>query len=82
MARDVTVKLKSAGVQEILRTPEVFDLEGRAQRIAVAAGEGMEAFVQVGKARARAAVVTTTREAMEAEATDRALSRALDAGRG
>lgn len=66
----------------LLRSPEVrADLEARARRIAAAAGPGMEVDVEVGAKRARASVRTATYEAMRAEATDRALSRALDAGR-
>ena len=57
------------------------DLKDRAARIAAAAGEGMETDYAVGRNRARASVRTATFAAMRAEAKDRALSRALDAGR-
>jgi hypothetical protein len=53
-----------------------------AQRIAAAAGPGMEASVEVGRTRARASVITATYEARRAQATRLALIRALDAGRG
>lgn len=57
------------------------DLTTRARAIANAAGDGMETDSSVGSNRARASVWTATREAMEAEAKDRALTRAIDAGR-
>ena len=82
MARDVKVKLNSSGVRELLRSPGVLaDLEARAKRIAAAAGGGMVVESAVGANRARAVVITGTREAMEAEARTRALTRAVDAGR-
>lgn len=57
------------------------DLKSRARAIANAAGDGMETDSSVGANRARASVWTATREAMEAEAKDRSLTRAIDAGR-
>jgi tRNA A37 threonylcarbamoyltransferase TsaD len=66
--------LKSVAVQR--------DLKARTDRIAAAAGPGMVASVQAGRNRARASVITTTKGAREAEARDRRLTRALDAGRG
>lgn len=58
------------------------DLLRRAERAARAAGPGMEASAVTGRHRAHASVVTDTREAMVAEATNRSLTRALDAARG
>ena len=82
MAGDLRVKLNRAGIRALLRSTEVErDLDARARRIAAAAGEGMEVETEVGPARARSAVFTATRDAQEAEATDRTLTRALDAGR-
>jgi hypothetical protein len=57
------------------------DLDRRAARIAAAAGPGFEATSQPSR-RARASVITATAEARAAEATSRALTRAIDAGRG
>lgn len=57
------------------------DLDRRADRIASAAGEGMETDGAVGAKRYRASVRTANAVAMKAEAKTRALSRALDAGR-
>jgi tRNA A37 threonylcarbamoyltransferase TsaD len=65
--------LKSAKVQQ--------DLKARADRIAAAAGPGMQASVHVGRTRARASVITATAAARENEARRRVLTRALDAGR-
>lgn len=62
--------------------PVQADLKARADRAATAAGEGMEAHVQVQSARARASVVTATPRAMRREATEKALTRAIDAARG
>lgn len=76
------IVLNRKGVRELLRSNEVLgDLERRALAIAAAAGPGFEADSDVGRNRARASVLTETREAMEAEAKDRALTRAIDAGR-
>lgn len=76
------VKLNRKGVRELLQSSEVqADLERRANAIAAAAGEGMEVDSGVGRTRARASVRTATREAVLAETQNRALTRALDAGR-
>lgn len=81
MAR-MQVKLNRKGVRDLLRSPEVRkDLERRARRIAAVAGDGMEAESDIGRNRARAAVFTASREARRAEASEMALTRALDAGR-
>lgn len=82
MAR-IKVKLNRKGMAALLKEPGVLaDLERRARQIADAAGEGHDAGGQIGKNRARASVITTTYDAMRAEATDRNLTRAFDAGRG
>lgn len=80
----MTIKLNAQALREIRNSPEVVaELEARAQRIAAAAGDGMEVKpTETGKNRARVAVVTATPSAMYREAKDRALTRALDAGRG
>ena len=83
MAKSVRLEMNSAGFRQILRSEKVRDhLASRAQNIADAAGPGMEASSAVGSNRARASVVTATREAMLAEAEDKALTSAIDAGRG
>ena len=76
------VELNSEGVRALLRSPEMLaDLSARAARIAASAGEGMVVDADVGRNRARATIFTATFEARHAEATTRALTRAVDAGR-
>lgn len=82
MAGTVRVVLNSAGVRALLRSEAVrADLERRAKAIAEAAGEGFVAESRITGLRARASVRTDTADARAAEATDRALTRAIDAGR-
>lgn len=77
------VVINRRGVRDLLRSPEIAaDLRRRAEAIATAAGPGHRVEVEVGRNRVRAAVVTESFEAMWAEATRRALSAALGAGKG
>lgn len=77
------VDVSDAGIQALLKSSEVQALlKEKADRIAAAAGPGMEASSWVGRTRARASVITASGKARRAEATDRALTKALDAGRG
>lgn len=83
MAEKIRIDINSAGIQELLKSSPVQALLiAKAQRIAAAAGPGMEASSRIGKIRARASVITATYQARKAEAVDRALTKALDAGRG
>ena len=76
------IELNRSAVRDLLRSDAVAaDLRARAERIATAAGEGMEVETEIGPERARAAVITMTHKARLAEAQDRALTSALDAGR-
>lgn len=76
------LKMKKAGSRQLLTGSAVEDdIRARAEAIAHAAGEGFIAEVTVGRERVMAAIRPTTYEALEAEATNRALTRALDAGR-
>lgn len=82
-------KLNHAGVRKLLRSEGMrAHLEQRAQRIAKAADEaagadgGHEVRTEIGPNRARAVVVTTSSEAIHGEATQRTLTRSIDAGRG
>lgn len=80
------VKFNLKGFVALRNSPGVVaDLERRAQAIAEAAGDGFAVKVKTNLAypmgRAKATVFTDTIEAMIAEATDRALMSAIDAGR-
>lgn len=80
----VRIVMNRAGARAILRSAGVqADLAARAQRIAAAAGgePDFESEVRVGSNRVRASVRTASIDGRRAEATNRALSRALDAGR-
>ena len=77
------VKLNLKGVNEIMKSAEVeADLMRRGRKIAAAAGPGFEAVSEPHKWIARVYVQAETHAARRAEAKDRVLSRALDAGRG
>lgn len=79
---NVRVVLNRRGVKELLRSPEVLaDLTRRADAVASAAGPGHVVDAEVSPNRARAAVITGDLDAMRAEATNRTLTRAIDAGR-
>lgn len=83
MAEKFRIEINSAGIQALLKSDEVQALlQAKAERIAAAAGEGFEASSRLGATRARASVITATRAARKAEAVDRALTKAIDAGRG
>jgi hypothetical protein len=84
MAKITKIKFNSAAYRQLMSSPEaVADLQGRADRIAAAAGgqPDFEAEASVGRDRAHAFVRTATQEGRRREAEDRALSRAIDAGR-
>ena len=79
----IRIDMNSAGIQDLLKSSPVRALlKAKADRIAAAAGPGMVAYSRVGKTRARASVVTDSYKAKRAEAKDRALTKAIDAGRG
>lgn len=83
MADKIRIDINSAGIQALLKSSEVQAiLRAKADRIAAAAGEGMQATSRIGHTRARASVVTATRAARRAEAVNRSLTKAIDAGRG
>lgn len=80
---DVRFKLDRSAMRDLLRDPGIVaDLRNRARAIAARAGPGHEYDAGTGRNRARANVWTATPEAMRAEATQRTLTRAIDAGRG
>lgn len=83
MASKIRIDINSDGIQELLKSGPVRALlKAKADRIAAAAGPGMLASSFVGRTRARASVITDTHKARRAEATNRSLTRAIDAGRG
>jgi len=78
----VRVKVSSRSARSLLQSPAVLaDLTARARRIASAAGSGMDVSSEVGPNRARAQVATGNFVARRREATRKALSGAIDAGR-
>ena len=78
------LEINDAVAREILKSPEVMaDLHRRAAAIANAAGDGVwDVTDGHTPTRARVSVGTGDDTARRAEATRRALTRALDAGRG
>lgn len=85
MGKKVRIEFLSQGFREVLLSPEVAnELRARAERIADAAGEGFEAEVFTGSfggGRHVATVRSDTFTAARAEAEDKALTRAIEAGR-
>lgn len=80
------VTLNIPGFVALRNSPAVqADIKARAERIAAAAGDGFAVSpVRTNRSvsgRARVTVYTETAEAMVAEATDRVLDTAIDAGR-
>lgn len=76
------IKINSAGVKALLNDAGVLaDLEARGERIAAAAGDGVETNTVRGKDRPSVFIRTETNAARAAEAEDRALTRAINAGR-
>lgn len=76
------IELNHAAIADLLKSDEVLaDLERRAVSIAAAAGPGHRVDSEVGKNRARAAVITDSFEARYLEATQRNLTSSIDAGR-
>lgn len=80
----VRVVMNSAAAKALLQSTEVkTDMQRRGNAIAAAAGGAPDFVVETqdGSARARVVVITDTIQGRLAEANDRALSNALDAGR-
>lgn len=79
----VRVVLNRRGARELLTSDGgvVSDLRRRARAVAAQAGDGHEVREWRGQNRTRFSVTTVTTEARRAEATDRNLTRALDAAR-
>lgn len=76
------IKWKNKGFRQLRKSNEVLEeLEKRAERIADAAGSGVETSPFMGRNRARVSVITVTEEARRANAEQNTLLRAVDAGR-
>lgn len=83
MATKVRIELNIAGFNAVRRSPEVrSDLKRRAEAIAAQAGEGFEVIETDNPSRAGAMVVAATKDARLAEATEKVLTKAINAGRG
>lgn len=83
-AKSMRIELNRAGIVALLQSAEVAaDLTGRGERIAAAAGGDGDFEVTTSTNRDRTVVFvrTATAKGRQAEAEDRALSRAIDAGR-
>ena len=82
MAKKLDIRLNRGGVRDALRSPEALRaVRDMAEQVAAAAGPGHRVEVELGRNRARAAVIADTWPARRAEARDRNLTRALDAAR-
>lgn len=86
MATKIRFEFESAGFAALINTPQVAaEVLARAEAIAAAAGDGFDASAVKlnfgGSSRPGAVVVTATDEARRAEAADKRLTSAIDAGR-
>ncbi|NII42296.1 hypothetical protein E9228_002954 [Curtobacterium flaccumfaciens] len=84
MAGSIRVELNSAGVVALLQSEEIkAELLRRGEAIQAAAGGApdFDVIAVTGRQRAAVYVATASVQGMLAEATDRTLTRALDAGR-
>lgn len=80
--KGLRIQVNPAGAGEVLRSAAVVaDVQRRADAIAAAAGDGIEVVVTRNRDRAVVFVRTKTSAAMKAEAVDRSLTRAINAGR-
>lgn len=77
------IRFDYAGFNAVRRSEAVrADLAARAERIAAAAGPGFETKATLNPGRAGVLVYAETYDAMVAEAENKALTRAIDSGRG
>lgn len=80
----VRIEMNGAGIRALLKSGGVqADIEARINAVAAAAGgpEDFKPSVYIGRSRVRGSVITASKAGREAEATDLALTRAIDAGR-
>ena len=82
MAGSIRVEMNRPGIIKALTDPGVrADLLRRGNASSAAAGPGHMVTARTGKTRVRVSVITATPSAKRREATDRSLTRALDAAR-
>lgn len=80
--KGIRLKLNQKGIIAMLSSSEVSgELTRRGERMANAAGDGVEVTTARNRDRATVFVRTETFEAKRDEATNRTLTRAIDAGR-
>lgn len=80
--KGIRIKLNQKGIIAMLSSSEVSaELTRRGERMANAAGDGVEVTTTRNRDRAAVFVRTETFEAKRDEATNRTLTRAIDAGR-
>ncbi len=83
MSTKVKIVMINAGFNAVRRSEGVrADLLARAEKIRDAAGEGFAVIQTDNPSRSGALVVANTNAARRAEATDKVLTKAIDAGRG
>lgn len=74
--------INSKGAQDVLKSAGVArEVRARLERMQAAAGPGHRIRVAVGRTRVRGTITTETRAAKRAEAQNKNLTRAIDAGR-
>lgn len=82
MADKVRVELNSAGIRELLRSPEMVEaVRSAAEKVAERAGAGYEADAQAGPNRAVARVTAATAEAYYSNLKNNTLLKALGGGK-
>jgi hypothetical protein len=82
MAASIRIEINRKAVRDILQSaPVQAESRQRAKRIEEAAGDDFETVTFAGKDRTQTLVRTKNYEGRRQEATNRTLTRALDAGR-
>lgn len=83
MARGIRLEMNYKTMADIMKSsPVMNELMRRGRLVQAAAGRGHMLTSRTGRTRARVSVITASQGAREREATDRSLTRALDAARG
>ncbi|MFJ2470528.1 hypothetical protein [Glutamicibacter sp. NPDC087583] len=78
----IRVELNHAGIRNLARSAGMQNsMVGVAEKVAATAGPGFIVKRGMSRNRARAAVVASNLEAIQAEQNDRALTRAISAGK-